>query len=684
MSLLVLSIPNLPFLAKYNLSLIEKISPILILISVFSGFIVFYTNKDKVKKEIDQEQINESSAEQKRFEEFPEKFPVINKIPIFKNIIRYVHKEGWWRIIALLTIFIAFTAVKAPYFGVSFTGEHTMKYNAYVEPAKYMLEKNNPFWNQQKYQANPVNNPEGIFKIFGNPPLIEWGLVTTYYLFPYNSAEFNTRLFTHFLGILILFLSYLFFSKWLSKENSLIITFLISINPIISFISFVTTEDSLLLIFTFLSLIYLLKYFKNNNFFDLFLCGFLFGIGNTAKYSLFLWLAPIIFILLAFSGKKPSTFLKNFSIIIVLSLLPIIGFKTSLLYLPTNATLSLLGFFIWWVVFVRLYFFVKKNEATYENLIERAFKHKILCLMFLFIMIAFGFLFLYSTKLYKFSNEFLTDSTLIFNLDMYKFMLKEQFKPYMTQNVYYLGLIGLVFSLLIGLKKQRLILLSFFIGAFVYWISASKVIFFHNYYTAIIMIVFCLSVGIMVYLLGKAIGNKFLFFFLLLLVGILLFPASYDANTKRMSKEVDQSVFVEACKYLIKQTSPSEKYIDGNYVLSLTICSERGAITRDHLDSQTLRNSVIKKGFTETMREYKIKYLITTGEGIDFRWFANLYSADLSSVGRRRSDNILSQMGEKKFFEDADEREKIITENNVATKIKLEKEIGSYKFYSFY
>jgi hypothetical protein len=35
-----------------------------------------------------------------------------------------------------------------------------MKYNTYVEPAIYMIENNTPFWNQKKYQADPVNNPE--------------------------------------------------------------------------------------------------------------------------------------------------------------------------------------------------------------------------------------------------------------------------------------------------------------------------------------------------------------------------------------------------------------------------------------------------------------------------------------------------------------------------------------------
>jgi hypothetical protein len=261
-------------------------------------------------------------------------------------------------------------------------------------------------------------------------------------------------------------------------------------------------------------------------------------------------------------------------------------------------------------------------------------------------------------------------------------MLDEQFKVYMTPNVYYLGLIGFVFSLFVASKKQRLILLSFFTGTLVYWISASKVMFFHNYYTAIIMITFCLSIGIVTYLLGKTFKNRFLFIFLLILTGFLVFPASYDANTARLDKK--EKGFTEACNYLINQTTPEEKYIDGNYILSLTICSGRAAIDRSYLDNQKLRESVIDKGFNETMKEYGIKYLITTEKSIDYAWFANLYSPNLLGVGYRRSDNILSQLGEKNFWGDLGEREKIIIENDVRSKIKLEKEIEAYKFYSLY
>ncbi len=179
-------------------------------LAVICGGLTFWKNRGKINSEIESEKSQEDLKEQIKKQEFQFKFPRLNKIWGVRHISKWFYKEGWFVILILLLILIVFTLIKLPYFGVSFTGEHTMKYNSYVEPAKYMLENDNPFFYQKKYLSDPVNNPRGNFSVFGSLPLLEWGLLLTYKIFPSNSLEVNTRLFTNFLGILLLLSSYLF------------------------------------------------------------------------------------------------------------------------------------------------------------------------------------------------------------------------------------------------------------------------------------------------------------------------------------------------------------------------------------------------------------------------------------------------------------------------------------------
>jgi len=707
-------INNTPFLKTIIDFLISQQLWLTITTIVF-GALTFYMNRDVINT-IEKEKDNEEEKEKKRKEDFDEKYPFWKKFDIsygikksFKEknwllgvlriilsplvfliklpykLVKWMYKEGWWVVLGLIIILMLFTVIKVPYFDVSFTGEHTMKYNSFVEPAKYMYEKSNPFWYQKKYQVNPIENPQGLFSTFGSPPLTEWGLLTMFYLFPNNSLEFNTRLFTHSVGILILIFAFIFFSKWFSKKNALIITFLLAINPIINFSSFVTIQDSWLILFTFVSLIYLSNYIQFKNISNLFYTGLFFGIGISLKYSIFLWLFPIIFILLAFNNKKLSDFIKNMGVIGILSSLSIMAFRTSLRYLPTNVIFSFLKFFLWIGVFILIFYLLKKYDHKIDKFLDLLVKNKILFLMGIIAIVIGGIAFLYFTGIYKFSNEFLTDSGLIFNWDMYKHMLNEQFKPYMTDNVYYLGLIGFAFSLFFGLKKQRKILFSFVIGAFVYWILASKVIFFHNYYTNIVMITFILSIGIMFYLIGKSFRKKYLLIITILFLILLIFPASYDANVERLNKEQDIDSLKEVAEYLINNTNENEIYVDDHSLTTLVILTNLSRISGYNLIHEEIINSVQKGGFGSTMDFYNISYLITKRDNPRYQRYVNIFTdKQLESVAYRRTDIIQSKLDPSyDYFSDSEIRDKLIRDLNIKEKFVLEKKIDLYRIFSF-
>lgn len=652
--------------------------------AIIAGSVLFYKNRERIEKEVEEEEVNEEKAEQRRAKEFSKKFKKINKIPILRGIVKWMYKEGFAYVLILLLILTLFTIVKAPYFGISFTGEHTMKYNTHVEPAKYMYERNDPFWMQRKYQSDPVNNPQGIFSTFGSPPLHEWGLLTTFYLFPNNTLEFNTRLWTHFLGIIMLILGYCFLKKWCSKNITLIIIFLLSINPILNFIYFVTVEDSFLLIFMFASLIFLTNYIKSNNIKDLYWAGIMFGIGNVNKYSLFLWLAPIAFIIIVSYNKKIQDIIKTFGIYTILSLIPIITFRTSLRNLPNNLVMSLVLFLLWIIGYILLYYILKLFERNIDKTISIILRNKILLIIIIILSISGSIVFFQITQLYRFSNEFLTDLTLIFNWDMYWHMLN-QFKFYMTPSVYYIGLIGFLILAINKFKKYRILLGSLLVGSLVYWILASKSMFFHNYYTGIIMITFVVGAGFISYLFAKTNPDKRFFIIVIILIMFIIVPISLSYNTQRISKEADVESLKQVAQFLIENTEEHEIFIDDSYILSVIFYVNRPRIEEFRLIQDEIITSIQEIGFGSTMKSYNISFLITTRNTPRFDRYVNLFTIeDLQSVAYRRGENIISRLDiASQYFSDIKIRNKIIESENIASKFVLEKEFGRYKIYSF-
>jgi 4-amino-4-deoxy-L-arabinose transferase-like glycosyltransferase len=687
--LLLITLGQFSYLENFiDLAWINKYQVIITVLTILSGGLTFWHNRDRVEKESEEEQIKEELAEQNRKAEFSKKFPKINKIPILRGFIRWMYKEGFIYLFGLLLILTMFTAIKAPYFNISFTGEHTMKYNTHVEPAKYMNERNDPLWMQRKYLSDPVNNPQGIFNNFGNPPLMEWGLLSTYKLFPENSLEFNTRLFTHLLGIIILILSYFFFKKWFNTKQVLLIIFLLAINPIINLLSFVTVLDSWLLIFTLISLIYINQYISKKNITSLFWAGLFFGIGVSLKMSIFLWLFPIILIILLFNSKAINNFIKNIFIIGFLSLLPLVAHKTSLRYLPSEFFLSLTKFIFWVLIFISLYLILKKYHNKLNNFVNYILKYKFLWILSFIIIIFFSIFFIKFTGLNSLSNEFFTDSTLIFNWHMYDHIFNTQIKKYyLTPFVYYLGLIGFLFTLFfIKKRKQKIVLFSFLFASLLYLILGSKVIFFHNYYTGIIMFTFILGVSILIFNLTKIYKNRFLSLSILILFILLIFPISHNQVRVYLKRERNHPVYLnEVSEFLMNNTNENDIYIDESSLLTLTILTSRARIESSKLINQEIIKSIKRNGFSKAMEDYNIIYLITTGDSPRYERYANLFTdLNLESTSYRRGDIILSRFDSNyNYFSDLEIREKIIEENNIKNKFILEQQVGPFKIFKF-
>lgn len=78
----------------------------LLLLTLASGVFVFWVNGEELSRKEEEFQLAESDAEIKRASEFSKKFPRLNRVPLLRNIIKWMYKEGWWYVIILVTLLI--------------------------------------------------------------------------------------------------------------------------------------------------------------------------------------------------------------------------------------------------------------------------------------------------------------------------------------------------------------------------------------------------------------------------------------------------------------------------------------------------------------------------------------------------------------------------------------------------
>ena len=78
---------------------------ILTIITVFFGVITFYQNKEVIER-VEEEATQEQIEEERRKQEFPSKFPGISKVPVFRSLVKWMYKEGWWYSVGLVGILI--------------------------------------------------------------------------------------------------------------------------------------------------------------------------------------------------------------------------------------------------------------------------------------------------------------------------------------------------------------------------------------------------------------------------------------------------------------------------------------------------------------------------------------------------------------------------------------------------
>ena len=629
---------------------------------------------------------NEELAERARRDRFQERFPKIASVPVVNRAFRAVYCHGILYVLALLLAVTVFTAIKVPYLNVPFTGEHSMKYSTYVEPAFYMTQKNTMLWYQKKYVADPVHNPEGIFNEFGHLPLMEWGLYLTYRLFPGAAMELKTRIFTNSIGILVLLYAYLFFCRYFPKSYNVLFIWLLALNPVFSFSSYVTVLDIFALLFMFMSLNQISVYYSRKDISSLMWAAVWFGLGNAVKYPLFLWLAPISLLFMYYESDNKASFLKNYFIYIVMSLF--VTFST--VYICNKLIVSpnlafVLAFFVM-ILLVSISYLLKRKEGFVQHIFEILWGNKKIFGMALGVSIGIGILLIRLFGLYNFADEFLTDSSLILNFRMYKYMLLILFKNDMTRNLFWFGFFGIAMAFLARETAMRKVAFPFVFGSAVYWIIASKSIFIHIYYSLIIMVTLTIGAAYIIYLIlsnFKGLTQKIVISACLLSI---ILPPVLDATSGRMKNYLNVEKVV---KFIDENTKPDEFIMFQGFLTPISIYTGRGFVMPAVMIDNQVMEDIHTIGFANTMHKYKIKYFFTPNESPFYPDFAPMFAHTkiIEPSGQNFDRNILINnaigVQSPEISRDLKDVEEIEKKYDIPEKFVLAAQFGRFKFYSF-
>lgn len=576
-------------------------------------------------------------------------------------------------LLAILVVLITYTVIKIPYFNQDFTGEHPMKYSAYVEPALHMSGNNDFFEYKKQYYSDPLDKT-----IQENPsfPILEWKLATMYKIFSNVSVEINTRLVMYMFGILTLIFSFLFLKEFTNKKIAFFSSIFLATNPIFGLATFVTVYDSVILMYLFASLYFLTLFLKNRKpLFLITIAGALAGLGIAAKITLLVWLLPIVLIVIFFKSPNLYTKLFDTTTYLFFLFLPYIATK------PEEKILSL-AMAILVAVFLTRFLEIRKDKILFylENLHKKKFLLPITILAVLPIIL----IIMQTLQDSGIREEFITDSKLLFNFDMYLYMTR-QFVRHLGIPLALLGILGIFSLFFIKEKDIKVVGFAFLISGFLFLITSAKSIFFHDYYTIFLMAVILLQGAIAIYFVTEKIKNfaiNTLIFFLIFL--FILIPRI--SHTKERF-EPQEEKFDKALEYFIENTQEEDFYIDEVQATYFSTYSKRKRVgDLVMLEDVNFKSEVREFGFKETMDKYNIKYLITFNDEPEYEKYANIFSEDvLQRPSYRRTDLILSIVNSEKYeyFEDLEQREQIVEQYNLKEKFVLEKKIGNFKFFTF-
>src|SRR3972149_1015779 len=241
------------------------------IVIIFAFLCIFFGSLLKIRFELKniqedlEEKARQEEIEEKRREtKFAKMYPGVSRLWGVRGIVRWMYKEGWWDIIGLIIILILFAFIRVPYMDNSFAGlPHSDKYATYLPNLINMYNSGNPFLNQNFAYTSILNINQTSYPGFYRIPFFGWAFLPFMPLTELISLEILIRSLLTVMGMILLFLIYLFFKKVIDKKMALFGVLLLAINPLFQLITYVTVEDLPALLSMFIALNLYLNKKKN-------------------------------------------------------------------------------------------------------------------------------------------------------------------------------------------------------------------------------------------------------------------------------------------------------------------------------------------------------------------------------------------------------------------------------------
>ena len=198
--LLIITLGNFTYLEKFiDLSWVKKYQAVLTILTIVCGGLIFWHNRERIEKETEEEQNKEELSEQKRKEEFSNKFPKINKVPVLRNLAKWMYKEGWGYSLGLIILILLMLFTYIPKLGYQYLwSDEFFSFHA----SEMILEHGKPIYQESglNYTRAPIyHNLNAKFMGF------------------FGVNEFGSRIINIFFNFFFIFLIYFSLNKYNKK-----------------------------------------------------------------------------------------------------------------------------------------------------------------------------------------------------------------------------------------------------------------------------------------------------------------------------------------------------------------------------------------------------------------------------------------------------------------------------------
>ncbi len=539
-----------------------------------------------------------------------------------------------------LLIVLNFIFYRLPFFTQPFNSQFNPdKYVTYVPIAQNMAKANNPFlFKNQAYASVLSLGNEQNFSCFWRLPLFDWGLALFFKAAGVLPIEALVRIYLTILGIIFLFLFFLFFQKLFTTPIAVLSAFFLSLTPLFHLLTWLTTLDLPALIFLFLALNFFIRGRRN-------LAYVLLGFSIITKLS-FLIIGLSLFFVLALKEKRPFLALADF---LLFASLPIIGWRLFIYYLPQFPQSIILKYLFVCLFFAFIFFAYRLFNKVNFSKLNLSPKAEVWLFLGLAGWLAALFWFAYQDDILKLPALFLTDKKLLFDFQFYQILLK-RFKQINLDFLYYSAPAAVLFWPFLP-RRQRLYLRAFFFSSLLFFVLSSKSIRFAIYYNHIFVLTNILLLAGWLYLFVYSVKIKKSFkAALIVLLLIIVFQTAFGKIFVVYKPNFYLAPIAKISRFIKSKTAPTDKILafSSKYKTAFLYSGRPVILVSDIISDQQvltqLRKEINDYGFKQAMASHQIKFLLANKDDKDFSQLTYLFSPDLKPEMPLRTEKILEKL----------------------------------------